>query len=159
MLQKVKDRQKALILSKEKELENDICMVLSSHGYSIDITENENEAREKVIYYKPSLFVADIALLPEYPAVILSIFNKARKIPTFLIIDNGKSKERLNRYLEHGDEILQIPLSEDNLYHKIKKAVNHNKIIQDNHYYEGIFLILKLMSPLLILLMFIITLS
>ena len=159
MLQKVKDRQKVLILSKEKEIENDLHMVLSAHGYSIDITEDENDARERMFYYKPSLFVADITLLPEYPAVILAIFNKARRVPTFLIVDNGKSKEKLNRYLEYSDEILQIPFSEDNLYHKIKKAVNYNKIIHDNNYYEGMFILLGLITPLIILLVFIITLS
>ncbi|MDR0304949.1 MAG: hypothetical protein LBH98_09340 [Chitinispirillales bacterium] len=159
MLQKVKDRQKVLILSKEKEIENDICIILSSHGYSIDITENEIEAEEKIIYYKPSIFIADINLLPEYPEKILSVFNKARKIPTFLIIEDGKLKEKQNRFLEYSDEILQFPFNEDNLYHKIKKAVNYNRIVHDNEYYEGIFLVIKLFFPLLVLFLFVITLQ
>ena len=158
MLQKVKDRQKVLILSKEEKIESNICMVLSSHGYSIDVTDDKNEAEERVVYYKPSLFVADVDLLPEYPEKLISIFNKARKIPTFLIIDDGKSKEKLNKYLEYSDEILRVPFNEENLHHKIKKAVNHNKIIHDNQYYEGMFLMFKLVAPLFILLMFIITL-
>jgi DNA-binding response OmpR family regulator len=157
MLKKVKDRRKALILSKTKEIENDICMILSSHGYSPDITTEYDTIIEKMIYHQPPLFIADIALLPEFPAQLISIFSKARKTPTFLIIDDLKSKEKLNRYMEYSDDILRIPLGDDNLYYKIKKAVNHNEVIQDNQYYQGIFLMLKLMSPLLLLLVFIIT--
>jgi DNA-binding NtrC family response regulator len=159
MLQKVKDRRKVLILSEKKEIENDICMILSSHGYSPDITEDFDEAREKILYYKPSLFLANIKLLPEFPSQLLSIFTKARKNPTFLLIDNGKHKEQLNKYIEYSDDILRIPFSDDNLYYKIKKAVSHNELIHDNQYYQGMFLMLKLMSPLFILLAFIITLN
>jgi len=157
MLQKVKDRNKVLILSKEKEIENDIFMVLSSHGYSIDLICNIEEAKEKLIYYKPALFIADIGLLPNYPAKLLAIFTKARKTPTFLIIDDEKSKENLNKYLEYCNDILKFPFNEENLYYKIQKAVNYSKIISDNHYYEGMFLVLKLMAPLLIVLGFLIT--
>jgi DNA-binding NtrC family response regulator len=157
MLQKVKDRRKVLILSDIKEIENDIYMVLSSHGYSPEVTGNIDDIQEKIIYYKPPLFIAHVALLPDFPVKILKFFTKARKTPTFLIIDDGKSKEKLDRYTEYSDDILRLPFSDDNLYYKIKKAVNHNEILQDNQYYQGIFLILKLMSPILILLVFIIT--
>jgi DNA-binding response OmpR family regulator len=157
MLQKVKDRNKVLIFSNRKEIENDIFMVLSSHGYSIDLTSDINEACDTIIYYKPALFVADIDLLPSFPAQLLAVFTKARKTPTFLIIDNEKSKEKLSRYLEYSDDIIRVPFNEENLYYKITKAVNNNKIICDNQYYQGIFLILKLMIPLLILIVFLIT--
>lgn len=158
MLQKVKDRRKVLILSEKKEVENDICMILSSHGYSPDITADLNKAKDKMVYYKPSLFIADISLLPDFPLEILSVFTKARKTPTFLIIDDGKSKEKLNKYAEYSDDILRIPFGDDNIYYKIKKAVLHNDLIHDNHYYQGMFLILKLVVPLLVVLTFIITL-
>jgi len=157
MLQKVKDRNKVLILSREKEIENDIFMVLSSHGYSIDLICDIEEAKEKLVYYKPALFIADINLLPNYPAKLLAIFTKARKTPTFLIIDDEKSKEKLDKYLEYCNDILKIPFNEENLYYKIRKAVNYSKIISDNQYYEGMFLILKLMAPLLVLIVFLIT--
>jgi len=157
MLQKIKDRNKVLILSKEKEIENDIFMVLSSHGYSIDLICDVEEARDKLIYYKPELFIADINLLPDYPAKLLAIFTKARKTPTFLIIDDEKSKEKLSKYLECCNDVLKIPFNEENLYYKIRKAVNYSKIIGDNQYYEGMFLILKLMAPLLVLMVFLIT--
>jgi DNA-binding NtrC family response regulator len=159
MLQKVKDRQKVLILSLKKEIENDISMILSSHGYAPDITSETEIAKEKMIYYKPSLFIADIELLPEFPVQLLSIFTKARKTPTFLIIDDSKFKEKLNKYAEYSDDILKFPFTDDNIYYKINKAVQHNKLIHDNHYYQGMFLMLKLMSPLLVLLAFIITLN
>lgn len=159
MLLKVKDRQKVLIFSQKKEIENDLSMILSSHGYSPDIVSNFDEAKEKMIYYKPSLFISDIELLPDFPAKILSIFTTMRKTPTFLIIDDGKSKEKLKKYAEYSDDILKIPFSDDNIYYKIKKAISHNELIHDNHYYQGMFLMLKLVSPLLILLVFIITLS
>jgi len=158
MLQKVKDRRKVLILSEKKEVENDICMILSSHGYSPDITADLDRAKEKMVYYKPSLFIADVTLLPDFPVEILTTFTIARKTPTFLIIDDGKSKEKLNKYAEYSDDILRIPFGDDNIYYKIKKAVSHNDLIHDNHYYQGMFLLLKLMTPLLILLAFIVTL-
>ena len=159
MLQKVKDRQKVLILSEKKEIENDISMILSSHGYSPDITANFEKAKEKMLYYKPSLFIADAALLPDFPAQILSIFIKARKTPTFLIIDDGNNKNKLNKYAEYSDDILRIPFVDDNVNYKIKKAVLHNELVHDNHYYQGMFLMLKLIAPLLILLGFIVTLN
>ena len=159
MLQKVKDRQKVLILSEKKEVENDISMILSSHGYSPDITADFDKAKEKMLYYKPSLFIADAALLPDFPAKILSIFIKARKTPTFLIIDDGNYKEKLNKYAEYSDDILRTPFGDDNIHYKIKKAVLHNDLIHDNHYYQGMFLMGKLIAPLLVLLVFIITLS
>jgi len=159
MLQKVKDRQKVLILSEKKEIENDISMILSSHGYLPNITSDLDDAKERMLYYKPSLFIADIELLPNFPAKILSLFTKARKTPTFLIIDDGSSKEKLNKYAEYSDDILRFPFGDDNIYYKIKKAVLHNDLIHDNHYYQGMFLIMKLMAPLLVLLVFIITLN
>jgi DNA-binding response OmpR family regulator len=157
MLQKVKDRRKALIFSQTKEIENDICMLLSSHGYSPDLTADYEEIVEKLVYYKPPLIIADISLLPEFPAQLVSVFTKARKTPTFLIIDDSKYKEKLSRYMEYADDILRFPFGGDNLYYKIKKAVNHNEVVQDNQYYKGMFLIMKLMSPLLLLLAMIVT--
>jgi DNA-binding NtrC family response regulator len=157
MLQKVKDRNKVLILSKYKEIENDIFMILSSQGYSVDILKDADEAREKIIYYKPTLYIVDIDFLPNYPEKLLAIFTRAKKIPTFLIIDNEKFKEKLNRYLEYCDDILQLPFSEDNLYYKIKKAANYSKIVSDNQYYQGLFLMFKLMAPFLILIIFLMT--
>ncbi|MCL1945974.1 MAG: hypothetical protein FWF51_02320 [Chitinivibrionia bacterium] len=157
MLQKIKDRRKALIFSKMREFEDDICLVLSSHGYSPEIVTNIDDVTEKILDYKPPLFIAEIALLPEFPAQILAIFQKARKTPTFLIIDDSKNKEKLNRYVEYSDDILRVPLIDDNIYYKIRKAVNHNELIQDNQYYQGMFFMLKLISPLLLLLVFILT--
>jgi len=157
MLQKVKDRNKVLILSKKKEIENDIFMVLSSHGYSIDLTSDIEEAKEKLIYYKPALFIADINLLPNYPAKLLAIFTKARKTPTFLVIDDEKSKEKTGKYLEYCNDVLKIPFNDENLYYKIEKAVNYSRIISDNQYYKGMFLMLKLMTPILVLIIFLIT--
>ena len=157
MLQKVKDRHKALIFSQLKEFENDICMVLSSHGYSPDIVADANEMIEKILDYKPPLLIAEIALLPDFPAQILAVFLKARKTPVFLIIDDSKHKEKLNRYVEYSDDILRIPFFKDNIYYDIKKAVNHNQLIQDNQFYKGMFFMLKLIIPLLLLLVFILT--
>ena len=157
MLQKVKDRRKAIILSKTKEIENDICMILSSHGYSPDFVSTYDDAVEKVIYYKPPLFIADIELLPEFPNKIMKLFQKARKTPAFLIIDKQKSVEKLNRYIEFTDDVLRIPFAEDNIYYKIKKAVHNNEIMQDNQYYLGMLLMLKLIAPILLLIILIIT--
>ena len=157
MLQKIKDRQKAMIFSKKKEFENNLCMVLSSHGYSPDIVTEVDELIEKIIDYKPPLLIADIELLPEFPEQILAIFQKARKTPTFLIIDDLKHKEKLYRYVEYSDDILRIPFFNENIYYEIKKAVNHNQLIQDNQFYQGLFFMLKLISPLLLLLVFILT--
>ncbi|MCL2844144.1 MAG: hypothetical protein FWE23_01640 [Chitinivibrionia bacterium] len=157
MLQKVKDRRKTVILSKTKEIENDLCMILSSHGYAPDLVSTFEDAAEKIIYYKPPLFIADIELLPEFPNQIMKLFQKARKTPAFLIIDNSKHVEKLNRYVEFTDDILRVPFAEDSIYYKIKKAVLHNEIAQDNQYYLGMLLMLKLISPVLLLIVLIIT--
>jgi len=157
MLQKIKDRRKAVILSKTKEIENDICMILSSHGYSPDLVDNYDEATEKIIYYKPPLLIADIGLLPDFPIQLINVFQKARKTPAFLIIDNVKSIEKLNRYIEFTDDILRLPFTEDNIYYKIRKAVLHNEIMQDNQYYLGMHLVLKLIFPILLMIVLIIT--
>ncbi len=158
MVQKVKNRHRVLLLSQDSHNSNDIFMLLSSHGYLVDVVATFEAASLKILNYKPSIFIADIALLPPMPQETIEVFNEARKHPVFLLINDDEKSPIVQSYLESSvDDLLTMPMEADKLYHKVKRAANYNRMQHEIAYHSGIVFMLKLIIPILMVIVFILT--
>lgn len=157
MINKIKNRNRVLIFSDSSSDVNNIQMSLSSHGYLVDNVSNFEEATKKMINYKPSIFIADVDLLPVTPYSVTQIFNKAKKHPVFLLINRGENKKNTKVYLDYGvDDLLTIPFSADKLYRKVKRAADYNRMQHLIEYHSGMLFMLKLITPIILLTIYLI---
>ena len=154
MINKVKNRYRVLILSNTPKIKRDFSILLSSHGYLVDVVSSFKEAEEKLIQYKPSIFLSEIDLLPYNSKEITVVFKKTKKIPVFLVIDSGKTEKKLTRYIDDIDDILLYPYDADTLYYKIKRAANYNNMQHEIAYHSGMIFILKFMIPIFLLIVY-----
>ncbi len=130
-------------------------MLLSSHGYFVDSSSTFEETSEKIINYKPSIFIADAELLPQTPYSVTEVFNKAKKHPVFLLINHGEELTSTKRYLDYGiDDLLTIPFSADKLYRKVKRAADYNRMQHLVEYHSGMLFMLKLIIPLILIIIY-----
>lgn len=158
MINKVKNRHWVLIFSDRSDMVNNIQMLLSSHGYLVDLAESFDEATEKMINYKPSIFIADVDRLPTIPYSVTDVFNKAKKHPVFLLINNSENSKKTKMYLDYGvDDLLTIPFTADKLYRKVKRAAAYNRMQHEIEYHSGMLFILKLIFPLIIIFMYLLS--
>ena len=158
MINKVKNRYRVLILTNTTKVKRDFSLLLSSHGYLVDIVTTFSEAEEKLTQYKPSIFLSEITLLPTNPLEVTSVFKRIKKIPVFLVIDFGDAHKKIKRYIEHDiDDILLFPYDANTLYYKIKRAASYNRMQHEIAYHSGMIFILKFMLPIFLLIVYLIT--
>lgn len=151
---KVKNRRRILLFCKDPKSRNDVVMLLSSHNYLVDIVENYEDLKFRMVNYKPSLLIADVDLLPRDSHEMLELFSKARKKPVFLLINSNENSNRVKSYIDQVDDLLTMPIDADKMYRKVTRAANYNKMQHDIEYHSGIVFILKLLIPILMLLAF-----
>lgn len=157
-MKKVKNRHRVLLFCEDQLVTNDVLMLLSSHGYLVDTADSYDEVCSKLINYKHSIFLADVDQLPEDPDVVYNLFRKARKSPVFLLINRLNSVELIRAYLDAGvDDLLSMPIDADKLYRKVKRAAEYNRMQHEIEYQSGMVFILKMLIPVLMTIVFIIT--
>jgi DNA-binding NtrC family response regulator len=155
MLQKVKNRHRVLLASPDKQITDNVLMLLSSHGYFVDTAEDYDTLAEKMVNYKPSILIADVEILPANPLVLSQLYNKAKKRPVQLLIDRDENAPIVQEYLHTGiDDLLTIPFDSNKLYRKVKRAAEYNRMQHDIEYHSGMLFILKMMLPLFLAIVF-----
>ena len=155
IINKVKNRHRVLLISNNEEVKKNFPLLLSSHGYLVDIAEDFPEAQEKMMQYKPSIFIGDITLLPDNPDMVVALFKQAKKFPVFLLIENEKRTQKQKEYIDSGvDDVLAYPYDADKLYYKINRAANYNRMQHEIAYHSGMIFILKFMLPIFLLIMY-----
>lgn len=155
MLGKIKSRQRVLLFSTVPTVNDNIFMLLTSHEYVVDVVFDYAVVCEKLVHYKPAIFIADVDLIPEHPEELMNIFVKAKKRPVFLLINRDETSNKVQIYLNYcTDDVLTIPFHADKLYRKVRRAVIYNRMQNDIQYYSGMVFILKLIIPILLILMF-----
>lgn len=158
MLNKVKNRHRVLLASADKKIIDNVLMLLSSHGYFVDTATTFDELADKMVNYKPSILITDVELLPSNPMVMNQLFNKAKKRPVQLLIDRDESAQIVREYLFSGvDDLLTIPFDAAKLYRKVKRAAEYNRMQHEIEYHSGMLFILKMMIPIIITIVFILT--
>ena len=104
------------------------------------------------------IFIADVDQLPNDPNTVINLFRKARKSPVFLIINRLNSIDKIRSYLDSGvDDLLTMPIDADKLYRKVKRAAEYNRMQHEIEYHSGMVFILKMLIPVLMTIVFIIT--
>lgn len=157
-MKKVKNRHRVLLFCEDQLVTNDVLMLLSSHGYLVDTADNYEEVCAKLLNYKHSILIADVDQLPEDPNTVFNLFRKARKSPVFLLINRLNSVEKIRAYLDAGvDDLLSMPIDADKLYRKVKRAAEYNRMQHEIEYHSGMVFILKMLIPVLMTIVFIIT--
>jgi len=158
MLRTVKNRHRVLLASSDKHITDNVLMLLSSHGYFVDTAMTYDEVSEKMVNYKPSILIIDVDLLPSNPATLMQLYNKAKKKPVQLLIDRDESAPIVKEYLHSGiDDLLTVPFDADKLYRKVKRAADYNRMQHEIEYHSGMLFMLKMMIPIIISIMFILT--
>lgn len=157
-MKKVKNRHRVLLFCEDQLVTNDVLMLLSSHGYLVDIASSYDDVSTKLINYKHSIFIADVDQLPDDPNSVINLFRKARKSPVFLLINRLNSVDKIRSYLDSGvDDLLSMPIDADKLYRKVKRAAEYNRMQHEIEYHSGMVFILKMLIPVLMTIVFIIT--
>ncbi|MGM0442771.1 MAG: hypothetical protein ACQEQV_01110 [Fibrobacterota bacterium] len=159
MFKRVKNRHRVLLLCRDRDVSNDVLMLLSSHGYLVDLAESEAYALDLFLNYKHSIIIADVDLIPRNTADFSEVFHRARKKPVFLLINRNERSEKVLSYLRAGvDDLLTLPIYPDKLYRKVKRAAEYNKMQHDIEYHSGMVFLLKMLLPVVIAVALIISL-
>jgi len=158
MPNKVKNRHRVLLASPDKKIIDNVLMLLSSHGYFVETAVSYDELADKMVNYKPSILIADVEVLPANPMTLSELFNMAKKRPVQLLIDRDENAPIVREYLFSGvDDLLTIPFDASKLYRKVKRAAEYNRMQHEIEYHSGMLFILKMMIPIIITIVFILT--
>lgn len=157
-MRKVKNRHRVLLACKDKKITNNVLMLLSSHNYFVELADSYSELESKMVSYKPSILIADVNLLPQNPMVLQLLFNKAKKKPVQLLIEDNENQPIVKDYLKYGvDDLLTVPFDAAKLYRKVKRAAEYNQMQHSLEYHSGMFFMFLLSLPILITIIYLIS--
>jgi len=152
--------QRALIVSKDPVLRQDLAVVLSTYGFSHDAAQTRREGMEKFLTYKHSVVISDVDLLPRFPRHMDWLYREAHRIPLTLITVTADRIQEAYPYLEKAAYgLLHLPFDPDDFTATFERALEYNALRANNIFLRDAFFLFALSLPLLALLVFLVTRS
>lgn len=150
--------QKALIVSADPALRQNIAVALSTYGFTHDIARTQREAMEKFLAVKHAVVVTDAALLPRLPGHLDWLYRTAHRVPLTLITVTADMIPRAYPYLgKAAYGLLHLPLDADDFAITFERALEYNTLKADNLFLRDAFFLFGLAIPLLVILGFFMT--
>jgi DNA-binding NtrC family response regulator len=152
--------QRALIVSRDPALRQDIAVVLSTYGFTHDAAETRREGMEKFLIYKHAVVISDVDLLPKFPRHMDWLYRYAHRNPLTLITVTADKIAQAYPYLEKAAYgLLHLPLDADDFTVTFERALEFNALRANNMFLRDAFFLFALSLPLLALLVFLVTRS
>jgi DNA-binding NtrC family response regulator len=146
---------RALIVSRDPVLRQDLAVALSSYGFTHDTAETRREGLEKFITYKHALVISDAELLPRFPHHLEWLYREVHRNPLTLITVAGDGIEKAYPYLKKSAyDLLHLPLDMDDFTFTLDRALEYNTLRANNLFLRDAFFLFGLAVPLLVLLAF-----
>jgi DNA-binding NtrC family response regulator len=150
--------QRALIVSKDPVLRQDLAVVLSTYGFNHDTAESLREGLEKFLTYKHAVVISDVDLLPKSPRHMDWLYREVHRNPLTLITVTADKIAKAYPYLaKTAYGLLHLPFDPDDFTVTFERALEFNALRANNLFLRDAFLLFALSLPLLALLAFLVT--
>jgi len=123
------DLNKILVVDDDPNIREVLSVLLSSEGYEVEEAENGKIAIEKVYSGDPiDLVVLDI-MMPEMDGVeVCGKIRERSQVPVLFLTAKSQDKDKVEAYMQGGDDFLVKPFSQTELLMKIKSLIRrHNE--------------------------------
>lgn len=123
------DLNKILVVDDDPNIREVLSVLLSSEGYEVEEAENGKIAIEKVYSGDPiDLVILDI-MMPEMDGVeVCGKIRERSQVPVLFLTAKSQDKDKVEAYMQGGDDFLVKPFSQTELLMKIKSLIRrHNE--------------------------------
>lgn len=145
--------QRALIVSRDPSLRQDLAVAISAFGFSHDTAGTTREAMEKFLSVKHAVIITDADLLPRYPRHMDWLYREAHRVPVTLITVTADRIAQAYPYLKKAAYgLLHLPLDPDDFMVTLKRALEYNTLRANNLFLRDAFFLFGLALPLLVIL-------
>jgi DNA-binding NtrC family response regulator len=142
--------QRALILSGDPALRQNIAVALSTYGFVNDTALTRREAMEKFLASKHAVVVMDASFLPRSPAHMDWLYRSAHRVPLTLITVTADRIAQACPYLKKAAYgLLRLPLDQDDFMVTLERALAYSTLKADNLFLRDAFFLFGLALPLL----------
>jgi len=149
---------RALIVSRDRVLRQDLAVVLSTYGFIHDTAETQREAMEKFLAIKHAVVISDADFLPRFPRHLEWLYNTAHRKPLTLITVTADKIEQAYPYLEKAAYgLLHLPLDPEDFAVTFERALEYNTFRANNLFLRDAFFLFGLALPLIAVLVFFMT--
>jgi DNA-binding NtrC family response regulator len=146
---------RALIVSRDPVLRQDLAVVLSTYGFIHDTAETRRDGMAKFIAYKHALIISDADLLPRFPHRLEWLYREMHRNPLTLITVTADRIEQAYPYLKKAAYgLLHLPLDTDDFTFTLERALEYNTLKANNLFLRDAFFLFGLALPLLVVLVF-----
>ena len=132
--------QRALIVSRDPVLRQDLAVALSAYGFAHDTAETRRAGMEKFITYKHAVVISDADLLPRFPHHLEWLYREVHRNPLTLITVTADSMDKAYPYLKKSAyDLLHLPLDMDDFTFTLERALEFNTLRANNLFLRDVF--------------------
>ncbi len=118
-----------LIVDDDDRIRNLLKDYLSENNYIVSTSENANQAKEKLEYFKFDIIILDVMMPGQNGYELTKEIKKKIKIPIILLTAKGEVENRIKGLELGADDYIGKPFEPKELLLRIKNIINKNKKI------------------------------
>ena len=126
------DKIHVLVVDDDNRIRNLLKEYLNENGYIVSTSENAENAKIKIEYFKFDLIVLDVMMPGQNGYELTREIKKHVKIPIILLTAKGEVENRIKGLELGADDYLGKPFEPKELLLRIKNIINKNKKIDLN---------------------------
>jgi len=149
MIDGTKNQHQRVLVIGSKRLEEDLRVVLNSHGYFVEHCRTRLEGMRQFRARKQAIVILEMVVIQGFPTRLFRFFRKVRASTVVLIAAGKQEQATASRYLHSGaHEILHLPLNLETLNSTLNRVSLYQRSIVRNVFFKHAIFFALLMLPI-----------
>ena len=115
---------KILIIEDDKEIRDELKILLKNNGYDVETIENFENVDKKILSIEPHIVLLDVNLPKKNGYEICGQVRAKSKVPIIFVTSRNNSMDELNGIIMGGDDYIEKPYNIPILLARIKSLLN-----------------------------------
>lgn len=143
-----KQRTRLLIASASTNLSRQLSVLLSGHQVLVNPVSDLNQAIEHIKIYRHPILFLDEELIPGNTARVMSFFQILQKGCLVVVLaKSGWNLQSLGIFAGGVYDIIPVPLDREDLRFRVKRMINHHRLLSNLHFLRLSLLVGTLLIP------------
>jgi PleD family two-component response regulator len=149
MIEGAKNQHQRILVIGSHQLEADLRVVLSSHGYFVEHCRTRLEGLRQFRARKQSIVILDMVAIQGFPTRLFRFFRQVRASTVVLIAADKQEQALASRYLLSGaHDILHLPLNVEALNSTLSRVSLYQRSIVRSVFIKHALFFAALMLPI-----------